>query len=135
MRAVEPLTHQELIVLAGLVRAVVLADRVVDGAELDALGAVGDRVVDVAHTQSAAYRQSPRGMGSDSFRRIFSEANRELPDLETAREAAAGIDDDRTREVIFALVSDVAHATGVGAPEQELLDWLADLWSLHIEPA
>lgn len=135
MRKVEPLSHPDLLLLAGLVRSVVLADKVIDGAELDALARLGDRVVEVSETLGHGYRDDPRGMGSNRFRVVFSEANRSLPDLESVRSAASELDNPESQNVIFALVSDVAHAAGVGPAEQAMLDWLQEIWQLEPVPA
>ncbi len=126
MDDVETLTHQELLVLAGLLRVLVLVDREVDGYELDALDRVGDRV-------ATAGASGP--LGTDGFRLVFGEANRALPDRASVRAAAEGLTRPAAREAIYAIVRDVALANGIVREEQALLDWLEERWELVTDAA
>ncbi len=134
MKAVEVLTREELMALAGLLRVIVLADREVDGYELDALERVGGRVA-VAGPAGDPYRAAaPEAMGPDAFRALFGEASRALPDAASVKAAAAAVERTEAREVIFALVFEVAAANGIVPEEQLVIDWLEQRWDLHPKP-
>lgn len=128
MAAVHILSRQELLALAALLRTMVLADKVVGGAELDALDRVGDKIA--LGSPSAATREDVRALGSIEFRQIFGEASVALPTIEAVRAAAEAITRPAAREVLYSQVLDVAAADGIAEAERELLDWLEELWSL-----
>lgn len=128
MASVHILSHQELLALAALLRTVVLADRVVGGAELDALDRVGDQVA--LGSPSAATDEEPTAMGSIEFRQIFGEASAALPDDEAVRAAAAAVTRPAARGALYSMVLEVAAADGIAEAEREILVWLEELWAL-----
>ena len=132
---VELLTETELRALCGLLRLVVLADGAVDGIELDALDAIGHRVAPKPPGDTPYREAKPPAMGPTAFRAFFGEANHELPTKEDVREAALRVTRPEAREILYALLFDVAAADGVHPNEQAILSWLEERWSLETRPS
>lgn len=128
------MTGEELLALAGLLRVLVLADRAVDGYELDALDRVGRRLARAAPGGDPYRHASPPPMGSVEFRAIFGQASRALPDGASVRAAAEALERPEAREAIFTILLDVAASNGIAPEEQAILDWLKDCWQITPTP-
>ena len=133
MRHVDLLTRDELLALAGLLRTIVLADREIDGYELDALDGVGRRVA-LLGSVATTYRTAERAMGAGEFRALFGEACRKLPTDDAVRKAAEAVVRPEAREILFAILRDVAASNGIVPEEQAILDWLLERWGLVTGP-
>jgi len=134
MAAVEVLTEQELLALAGLLRVLVLADRQVDVHELDALERVGQKVAEAARIDDPYRSAAPPAMGPDAFRGVFAQASRQLPDNAAVRAAAQRVERQEAREILFTILLEVAASNGIVPEEQALLDWLKAEWGIEPRP-
>ncbi|MEO0324101.1 MAG: TerB family tellurite resistance protein [Myxococcota bacterium] len=112
--ALEPiqLHHDELRILAALLRWVVMADGVLTDAELEALAAVPHRI----------------GVTEPRWRVVSSEAVEVHPNARAAEEAALSMARRPARELVYELLYDLARSDGFDDAEWDVLERLSEGW-------
>lgn len=127
------LSHEELVVLAGLVRATIEADDRIDPAEVRAVQRIAAAVTEAAdHAPLGAYRTAAYVTPLDeaAWSAIWREAVERLPSIDDVKRAAKAVGRAEAREALYALVHDVAAADTIAGAEWSLLGWLEEAWSL-----
>jgi uncharacterized tellurite resistance protein B-like protein len=110
------LSSEERLALAALIKAAVLADRVVSGDEEERLRDVIDTV------------------GEEPWRRALDEAETRFRDESTLKPFLRSIQRQEARELIYGTVLELAVADSMAdGTEADLVDWLADAWNVSAE--
>lgn len=107
-----PLTHDELVILAALLRELIRTDGEISEEEIQGLDVVANRL----------------GLPEARWKRIWSQASSELPNLETTKAAAALLERAAAREFVYELLHNVASADDIVDPEWDLLEWIDEEW-------
>jgi hypothetical protein len=139
MNDVEPLTEQELLALAALLRLLIRMDGRFTDAEREALSVVARSVQETGAPvppQDQTYRSAPDStietIGEDRLDELLERAAKVYPNDEAVREAVLRITRQEARETIYGLVFEVSTADATLGQEPELLDWLAREWNLSV---
>ena len=106
------LTHDELVTLAALLRELIRTDGEISEEELQGLDVVSNRL----------------GLTETRWKRVWGQASRELPNLESTKAAAALLERAPARELVYELLHNVASADDIVDPEWDLLEWLDEEW-------
>jgi|JI10StandDraft_1071094.scaffolds.fasta_scaffold235553_2 hypothetical protein len=126
----EPLTHQERLTYAALLRTLVRLDGHISMEEqalvLEASRELlGPSMTPVGETTAADDDRELRALLDRS-----AEAH---PDDESVRRAAASVTRPEAREAIFAALLTISTAGTITVPEAGLLDWLSETWDLGVD--
>ena len=106
------LTHDELVVLAALLRELIRTDGEISEEEIEGLDVVANRL----------------GLVDTRWKRIWSQASRELPSLDSVKAAAVLLERAAAREFVYELLHHVASADEIVDPEWDLLEWIDEAW-------
>ncbi len=106
------LTPTEQLVLVGMAKAIVHADR------------------EVSPEETAAIRALAAEMGTEVWNRRVADARNRLATAEQLFELARGVERMAARECIHAALRRLAEADAVDDSEQEILTWIAEVWQL-----
>jgi hypothetical protein len=109
---INELTHDERLLLVGLLEMVVNADQVLSEEEDRALKRIAAQV------------------GAEAFQAAIQEADARFTGPEDIRQLALAIQRPEARELIFTAIQEVAVSDEVTIEEMQLVNWLADLWDL-----
>ncbi len=107
------LTSDEELVLIGLLKAVIQADRQLSLEEDEQL----ERVA--------------RAVGEQRFRERVSEARRAFSTLDDIKRHALRLQRQPARQLIFNMVQEMAKQDGLIPEEEEVLAWLAESWEVE----
>ena len=126
----EPLTHQERLTYAALLRTLVRLDGHVSMEEqalvLEASRELlGPSMTPVGETTAAD--------DDRELRALLDRSAEEYPDDESVRRAAASVTRPEAREAIFGALLTISTAGTITAPEAGLLDWLSKTWELDVD--
>ncbi len=126
----EPLTHQERLTYAALLRTLVRLDGHVSPEEQELVleasrELLGPSMTPVGETTVADEDRE--------LRALLDRSAEEHPDDESVRRAAAGVTRPEAREAIFAALLTISTAGTITVPEAGLLDWLAETWELDVD--
>ena len=106
------LTPQENLCLIGLVKAVIQADKVYSEGEAEEL------------------KELARKMGVDLFNETVKEARTAFKKLSDIKTYAGTITRQPARELIYALLIEMAMPDAISPAEEEFLAWIAELWEI-----
>ena len=107
-----PLTPDELVILAALLRELIRTDGEISEEEIQGLDVVATRL----------------GLPEARWQRVWTRASTELPNLEATKAAAARLERAAAREFVYELLHNVASADDIVDPEWDLLEWLDEEW-------
>jgi len=108
----DDLTRDERLALGGLLRILVRADGEFSEAEEATINRVGERL----------------GGSSGALWRVISQSAQDYPEDDAILELARRVERPQARELLRALLEEVAAGDLVSEPEHELLAWLDDAW-------
>jgi hypothetical protein len=131
------LTEAELVVLAGLGRAMTRIDGRVTAEEQEAVLSLRLNVSEGVAKEGSPYRGrvGTTPLEPDRWRTLLERAGETLDTEEKLQEAAMSVTRPEAREAIFALVAEIAIVDAVGTAEWRALEWLEERWDLRAEPA
>jgi len=112
---IQDLESSEALALAALVLTIVKADQKISAQEHKVIKQMG---IDFG----------------DSFWPYIDHANTELVNPQFLQKAILKVTRVEVREMIFALLCDIAMVESITITEQQLLDWLAEAWELSPKP-
>lgn len=112
MESVAELTRDELIVVAGVLRVMMMADAKVTREEVQTVSEIGRRL----------------GLGETEWEALWNEATRRLPSPTAVKEAAAKLERETAREAVYELLYQLAEADSIADEEWDLLEWLDETW-------
>jgi uncharacterized tellurite resistance protein B-like protein len=112
MESVQELKRDELVVVAGVLRVMMMADAKITTEELRAVTEIGRRL----------------GLGEAEWESIWDEASRTLPSPTAVREAAARLERETAREAVYELLYELADSDTIADEEWDLLEWLDETW-------
>ncbi len=107
-----PLTHDELVILAALLREMIRTDGEISEEEIQGLDSIANRL----------------GIPETRWKRLWNQASSELPNLESVKVAALSLERAEAREFVYELLHNVASADEIVDPEWDLLEWLDEEW-------
>jgi hypothetical protein len=132
---IDRLTGAEMMLLAGLVRKLVRMDGHFTDAERDGIAKIAQTVTeDDAVEAGTPYRadvKAPKPIGAKALFERIEQASEKYPDDQTLRTAALALTRPEAREIIHALLFDVAASDAIGKGEADLLEWLEEKWELE----
>ena len=106
------LEDDELVVLAGALRLMMVADGAITQEEIDASSAIGTKL----------------GLTNEQWDEIWDEAARELPTQDAVMEAAIAIERPAAREVIYEQLYEMAGSDAFDDSEWDILEVLDEEW-------
>lgn len=106
------LSNAELIVLAGLLRLMMMADHVVTSEELSSVDRIGRTL----------------GLTDEGWSEIWEQAAEELSDVDDVRTAAASLARPAAREAVYEMLYKLADSDSIADAEWDLLEWLDETW-------
>lgn len=126
------LTHEELLVLAGLVRLTIEADDRVDPVEARAVRRLASELAEGREGAGDAYRRMApvASIGEAAWSALWQEAVATLPTSEDVKRAALEIQRPQAREAIYGTVYDLAAVNTIEGAEWSILEWLEATWGL-----
>lgn len=101
-----------MVVLAGVLREMIRIDGDVSEAELESAVSVAERL----------------GLTTTEWDAIWSDAVRQLPNVDAVKEAAGGLHRDEARELVYEVLHEVATHDEIVDSEWDLLEWLDEMW-------
>jgi hypothetical protein len=108
---VHTLTHEEKVLLAGAIRATIVGDGTIEGAELDDLDRIYQR------------------LNFQDYEQCLEEYERQVPDAEAFDRAARAITNPEARDVILQVVYDLSlHSGTAEGPQERVFDRLNAIW-------
>jgi len=108
------LNHEERLSLVALLEQVVESEGAVSEAEVAKI----ERVV--------------AALGEDEYRRLVEEVDSRFTDEASLKKFLGGVGRQDARELIYGTVLETAAEHTVSTPESTVLDWLAELWDVHL---
>ena len=108
----ETLTRSEMVVLAGCLREMIRIDGDVSEAELESAVSVADRL----------------GLAKSEWDGIWSDAVRQLPNIDAVKKAAGALHREEARELVYELLHEIATHDEIVDSEWDLLEWLDEMW-------
>ena len=108
------LNHEERLSLVALLEQVVESEGAVSEAEVAKI----ERVV--------------AALGEDEYRRLVEEVDSRFTDEASLKKFLGGVGRQDARELIYGTVLETAAEHTVSTPESTVLDWLGDLWNVHV---
>jgi hypothetical protein len=118
---IDRLTAEEMLVLAGLLRKLVR----IDGRFTEDEHAAISRLAGTVSETSDA-----KPIGAKTLFARIDQASEKYPDDQALRSAALATTRPEAREIIHALLFDVAASGAIGKGEADLLEWLEEKWEL-----
>lgn len=109
---INELTHDERLLLVGLLEMVVNADQILSEQEDRELKRIAAEV------------------GVEAFQAAIQEADVRFRSTDDIRQLALSIQRPEARELIFTAIQELAVSDEVTIEEMQLVNWLADLWDL-----
>lgn len=106
------LTHDELVVLAGALRVMMMVDGVVSEDEI--------------RYASECARQLR--MGLDEWDAIWTEASQRLATTDRVKIAVAHLGRPQAREMVYELLYEMAESDFISSVEWDFLEWLDETW-------
>lgn len=132
---IDRLTGAEMMLLAGLVRKLVRMDGRFTEAERDGIARIAETIAEDdavdAGTPHRAGAKAPQPIGAPALFDKIEQASETYPDDPTLRAAALALTRQEAREIIHALLFDVAASDAIGKGEADLLEWLEEKWELE----
>ncbi len=111
MEALHSLTHPEKVFLAGAIRATIVGDGSIEGAELDDLDQIYKR------------------LEFHDYEQCLDEFEQEVPDEEAFYEAARAVTRPEAQDVILDVVYDLSvHSGAPEGPQERVFDRLNRIW-------
>ncbi|MFK7989078.1 MAG: TerB family tellurite resistance protein [Sandaracinaceae bacterium] len=110
--ALPDLSNAELIVLAGLLRLMMMADHVVTNEELSSVDRIGRTL----------------GLTDSGWSEIWEQAAEDLADADDVRAAAASLARPAAREAVYEMLYRLADSDSIADEEWDLLEWLDETW-------
>lgn len=137
-----PLSDDERLAFAGLVRALVRLDGAFTEVERAAIDEIGAELLAVrASLDASPYRsrapeaESEAGelaAAADAMWELVARAGTELPDEEAIRRAALAVTRQDAREAIYEALFTIGAADAIDAGESTLLEWLRTSWQVEV---
>jgi hypothetical protein len=133
-----PLSENEQLAFAGLVRALVRLEGGFSAAERKAIEDVGAELF-LAHPGHVPYRSAPADDTIDDMERklavealwaALDRAGQTFDGDEAIKQAALGVTDPAARAAIADALVAIASADSIDDGEQSLLDWVNTAWAL-----
>ena len=106
------LSCDELRVLAGMLRIMMMADSRVTSEELHAVARIGTRL----------------GLTEEAWDAIWEEAAETLPSADAVLEAASTLSRVGAREAVYEQLYRLADADHISEEEWDLLEWIDEVW-------
>jgi uncharacterized tellurite resistance protein B-like protein len=108
------LTPEERLALVGLTKAVIQADKT------------------YSKEESIELRKLAKKVGEEAFNAAVAEAREKFKSLASIKAHAEGIQRQEARELIMQSLHQMAVPDELTQEEQELLDWLSELWGVEV---
>jgi len=112
---IRDLNHDEQLALLGLVQFIGASNR------------------DVTEEESESIAAIVAALGADSYRAIAAQADERFADEEALRDFLSKAGRPEARELIYGVTLEVAMGDTIQTSESELLDWLAEEWSIEVQ--
>lgn len=108
----EKLTRDEVVLLAGALRLMMMADGEVSAEEGEFVAALGTRL----------------GYAARGWELVWTDASRIYPSTQLVEEALAAVERPAARETIYTVLYELAEEDAIVDPEWDLLEWLDETW-------
>ena len=106
------LAREELVVLAGALRLMMMADQRVTAEELSSIEEIGWQL----------------GLSGPQWDEIWEAASQQLRGAEAVRDAAGALSREAAREAIYEMLYRLADSDSIADEEWDLLEWLDQTW-------
>ncbi len=110
--ALEKLTRDEVVLLAGALRLMMMADGELSTEEGEFVAALGARL----------------GYAERGWELVWTDASRIYPSADLVKEALAAVERPGAREAMYQYLYELAERDSIVDPEWDLLEWLDETW-------